>query len=109
LRPDYKTGELEQDITVGWQYVSKILNGLFSFGDGTNRDNIAGNWVNVTTPVAPNTDFAVNHNLGQLPVGYLVMQKSAACDVYTGSVAATKTQITLRATVGGVALRLFVV
>jgi hypothetical protein len=88
--------------------VTLVINGHISFGDGINRDNIDGNWANLTTPVAPNTDFVVNHNLGRLPVGYLVTYKDRAVDVYTGSVPATTTQITLRATVASAVIRLFI-
>jgi hypothetical protein len=80
-----------------WQNACFIWNGGISFGDGSKTDNISGVWVTVTFAVA-NVDQTVTHNLGRVPVGYLAMTKSAACDVYTGSVAATKTQITLRGT-----------
>jgi hypothetical protein len=86
-----------------------VINGNIGFGDGTNPDNISGNWVNVIAPVAPNTDFTVTHNLNRFPVGYWVMQKDRACDVYTGGVASTKTQLTLRATVASAVLRLFII
>jgi hypothetical protein len=92
-----------------YQHLTDVVNGKLGFGDGTNHDNIDGSWINVVAPVAPNTDFVVNHNLTRLPVGYLVMSKDRACDVYTGSVGATKTQLTLRATVASAVLRLFVV
>ncbi len=91
-----------------WQLFARSFNNSVGFGDGTHRDNIDGNWVTVVTPVAVNTNFTINHTLNRVPVGYLPMQKSAACDVYTGSVAGTKTQLTLRATVGGVTLKLFI-
>lgn len=87
---------------------TKVINGHISFGDGTHTDNIDGVWSPVTAPVAPNTDFTVTHNLGRVPVGYLVMQKDRAVDIYTGSVAATKTQITLRATVASAVINLFI-
>jgi hypothetical protein len=86
-----------------------VLNGHIGFGEGTLPDNIDGNWVNTTTPVAPNTDFTVDHNLGRLPVGYVPMQKDRAVDIYTGSIPATNTQITLRATVASAVIRLFIV
>lgn len=91
-----------------YETLARTINGQVSFGDGTHRGNIQGNWVSVTTPGVANTDFTVNHVLGTIPVGYLVMSKAAAVDIYTGSVVATKTQITLRATVAGVAVQLFI-
>lgn len=91
-----------------WRNLTTLINNKIGFGDGTNHDNIDGVWANVVAPVAPNTDFVVTHNLGRVPVGYWVMQKDRACDVYTGSVAATSSQITLRATVASAVLRLFI-
>ena len=92
-----------------WQQTAKIVNNHISFGSpATNPDNIDGKWVPFNTGVTPNTDFTVTHNLGRLPVGYLVMNKNAACDIYTGSVAATITQLTLRGTVAGVTGQLFI-
>jgi hypothetical protein len=92
-----------------YQHLTDVINGHIGFGDGTNADNVDGAWVNVVTPAAPNTDFTVNHNLGRLPVGYWIMQKDRAVDVYTGSVASTKTQLTLRATVASAVIRLFII
>ena len=90
-----------------WQNAAFIWNGGISFGDGSKTDNIAGVWVSVTF-AAPNVDQTVTHNLGRIPVGYIPMTKSATCDVYTGSVGATKTQITLRGTTTSTVL-LFIV
>ena len=92
-----------------YEQVSQAINGRISFGNGTTPDNIDGVWISVTTPGTANTDFTVTHNLGRVPVGYIVMRKSAAVDVYTGSVAATTTQLTLRATVISVDVVIFVV
>lgn len=98
-----------QMIKTIYQNYSQAFNGQIGFGDGTNLDNINGSWINVTAPVAPNTDFTVTHNLGRVPSGYWIMEKDRACDVYTGSVAPTSTQLTLRATVASAVLRLFIV
>ena len=86
-----------------------VINGKIGFGDGTNADNIDGVWVGIVTPVTPNTDLLVTHNLGRIPVGYVAMTKNAACDLYNGSVAPTTTQITLRATGSSVIIKLFIV
>lgn len=89
--------------------VARALNGRIGFGDGADSENIEGTWISVTTPGAPNTDFTVTHGLDRLPTGYLVMSKAAAVDVFDGSIAATISQITLKATVGSVAIKLFIV
>jgi hypothetical protein len=89
--------------------VSLVINGHIGFGDGSKSDNIDGVWVSISTPGSINTDFTVTHNLGRVPVGYLAMTKSAACDLYNGSIAWTSTQMTLRATTAGVTINLFVI
>lgn len=91
-----------------YEQMSRIINGQLGFGDGTNADNIDGVWITVVTPGAANTDFTVTHNLQRIPVGYLVMTKDRACDIYTGSVASTKTQLTLKATTTSAVLTIFV-
>ncbi len=98
-------------LTLKRQYeeTARALNGRIGFGDGTDSENIEGTWISVTTPGTPNTDFTVTHGLDRLPSGYLVMSKAAAVDIFDGGVAATISQITLKATVGSVAVVLFIV
>ena len=59
-----------------------------------------------TTPGAINTDFTITHNLGRIPDSWLVVYKSAACDVYKSPAAATESTLVLRATVAGVNIRM---
>src|SRR6266481_1003199 len=110
IKPEQKSlSDFVQMLKTVYQNFIQVLNGNIGFGDGTIPDNISGSWINVVAPVAPNTDFTVNHNLQRLPVGYWIMQKDRACDIYTGSVAATTTQLTLRATAASAVLRLFII
>jgi hypothetical protein len=92
-----------------YENLAGVINGHISFGDGTNTENIDGNWVDVITPATPDTDFTVEHNLLRLPVGYLIMQKDRAVDVYQGSIPSTTTEITLRATVASAVIKLFII
>ncbi len=89
--------------------VASVVNGRISFGDGVDFDNIEGTWVSILTPASPDTDFTVTHGLDRLPVGVIPMRKAAAVDIYTGSLADTTTTVTLRATIGSVAVELFIV
>ena len=91
-----------------WGNLEKTLNNNVEFGGVANQQNIKGTWLSVTAPATPDTDFTVNHNLGTLPTGVHIMQKDMACDVYTGSVPATKSAITLRATAASAVLSLFI-
>ncbi len=91
-----------------WNGLERVVNNGIEFGGPGNLQNIKGAWVTVTTPTVPNTDFSVTHNLGTVPTGTHLMQKDQACDVYTGSVPATESTSTLRATAAGVNIVLFI-
>ena len=89
--------------------IANILNGQVWFGDGTNLDNMRGRWINTTTPVAANTDFTVAHNLGRVPVGWLVFSQDKAGSIYLGTIVADNNDITLKASASSMLVRLFIV
>lgn len=81
----------------------KVLRGNTGFGTPTkfdgagngtefNVDNMAGQLVRIGSNVNPDTlpNFwagtnaatTVTHNLNRLPIGWIVMRKSGACDIY---------------------------
>lgn len=94
------------------RYVEKIvsvLNGQVGFGNGTDLDNLQGRWINVTSSGVADTDFTVTHNLGRIPVGFLLVAADKAAVVYRGTVAWTSTQMTLKASQASTVLRLFVI
>jgi len=62
--------------------------------------NFEGDKLFVTSPAAPNTEFAVNHNLGRIPFGFIFMGGSNQGHVYKGTTPWTKTQIFLKETQG---------
>lgn len=95
-----------QSLQKSYRNLVGVVNGKIGYGDGQKSDNIDGVWQTVTFPVA-NADVVITHNLGRIPVGYHIMTKSVSCDVYNGSIASTKTQITLRGTVAGATVSLF--
>ena len=113
--PSWDLKRFAGEVRRSWEQLRKVVNNHINFGNPSfalaqgGIDNIDGMWVPYSTPGMPNTDFVLNHNLNRVPAGYWVMTKSAAVDIYTGSVAATSTQITLRATVGSVTGYLFVI
>jgi hypothetical protein len=91
-----------------WQQMAQTVNHHISFGDGSQADNIDGVWATAITPTVPDTDFVVQHNLQRIPVGVDLKMKNAACDIYLGSVPATSTTITLKATGINVTVSLFI-
>ena len=62
--------------------------------------NMEGDKLTVTSPVAPNTEFAVAHNLGRIPTGFIFMGGTNQGQVFRGASAWTKTQIFLKETQG---------
>jgi hypothetical protein len=100
-----------QNVTKTLQRVYKILRGNVSYGSLTAGDvgqNVDGYPVTLTTPVAPNTEFAVNHGLNRIPVGFHIMNKLASVDVYKSTTPWTKSTIYLKATVALVSVTLFI-
>lgn len=107
LPPDRVVRADFPSIQSAWTRLMRLITSKIGFGDGTNSDNIDGVWVTVTTPIMNYTDFTVAHNLGRVPIGYLVVKKSTACDVFEGTLAATKTAYTLKASGVSVTLSIF--
>ena len=64
-------------------------------------------FLNVTTSTA-NTEFAVDHGLGAIPNGYIVIGQDKAGDVYNSTTAWTTSTIYLKASVATMTLRLIV-
>lgn len=97
-----------------WVQLAKVVNGNLEFGDpalGSNSGgNIFGTWITVTTP-AVGTSFTVQHNLGKPAVGWIVFDKSAACDVWRAPTqpATPNKQLNLEASAAGVQLKIFVI
>jgi hypothetical protein len=95
-----------------WIEHAKTINGNIEFGSPVGGPiNINGKWVTSTTPVTPNTDFVVTHNLGRIPVDHTPRTKNAAVDIYLSPTpnATPTTTIILRATVGSVNVTFFFV
>jgi len=89
--------------------LANILNGQISFGNGTALDNMQGRWINVVTPVAPDTDFTITHSLGRIPVGFITIRADKAGVVYYGTIAATTTDLTLKCSTASTTIRIFVI
>jgi hypothetical protein len=102
-------GPVEPGLDSTYKRLALVINGRISFGDGLTRDNIDGTWVNVPDTGIGNTDFTVQHNLGRLPVGYILMRTSLPTSIYDGSIPATTTEITLRSIIDNANVTLFIV
>lgn len=81
---------------------SRVLSGNVDFGDTmTNVEqgrNIKCSKAKGTTPGTANTDFTIAHSLGRVPITIAAQDTNNGGLLYRGSVAWTKTTVTLRCT-----------
>jgi hypothetical protein len=90
-----KAEELPREIFDKLEPLIRSVNGNLGFGDGTDFDNVKGKWIQVTTTTA-NTEVAITHDLGAVPVGFLLMVPPENGTVNRGSSAWTTTQLFLK-------------
>jgi hypothetical protein len=62
--------------------------------------NMDGQKILATAPVTPNTEFAVAHNLGRVPQGFIFLGGSNSGAIYRGTTPWTATQVFLKDTGG---------
>jgi hypothetical protein len=89
--------------------VREAINGRLTFGDGTNIDNIAGKWVNVTSHASGGTETVIQHDLGVVPIGMIMMLPPASGTVVRGATAWSTTHIYLTFSANSQTARLFLV
>ncbi len=71
--------------------IIRAVNGNLSFEDNINTKRIDVSFT------AANTDTLVNHNLGRIPQGYILIKSNAATSIYDGSLESTEQLIYLKA------------
>lgn len=87
-----------------WSLILKsILDGGISF-----KDNVDATQVSVTSHGTPGTEFSVAHELGKIPVGYVVMGRDGSGTVYDGTTSNTKTDLYLKSDVASKTFRLLI-
>ena len=84
------------------QELVKTINGKIEFDT-----NMKTQLVDVSF-VTANADTEIDHGLAKTDVSYIVVSKSATCDVYDGAVAASESRLFLKSTaIADVKLLLF--
>lgn len=89
--------ELRKYTAISLKDIIELLNGKV-----TPLDNMDVSFVSVTFAAA-NTNIEVAHTLTRLPVGYIVVGRSAAITVFDGTIASTETSISFRSSGTGTA------
>lgn len=90
----------------------QAITGRVRFGtgdDGDRGENIAGEFQTFTTDGTPDTEGAVSHGLGSVPIGYIVISKDKAGHIYDGTTSWTSTNIYLRSDVASVTATVFLI
>ena len=91
---------------------ARVLAGNVSFGSTTGNSDPEQNleiWkASGTTPGVANTDFTINHSLGRVPITIVGQDTTNGGLLYRGSLAWTKSTITLRCTTATAAYNVIV-
>jgi hypothetical protein len=104
-----ENGPLIYDIGRYLRNIRDAVNGRITFGDGTNIDNIAGKWISVTSHASGGTETAIQHDLGVVPVGMLMMVPPASGTVVRGATAWSTTHIYLTFSANSQTAKLFLI
>lgn len=102
---------INNDTDVG--NIITCINGRIRFGpgiSGNNGENIAGQFLTITTNATPDTEDTFTHKIGAIPVGYIVIGQSKAGSLYqlaTTGTAWTGSKIYLKCSVASVVFNLF--
>lgn len=89
------------------------LQGRVRFGPGTSGndgENIAGQFLTITTSATPNAESTFTHSLGGIPVGYLIIWQDKAGSLYQGPSTGTawsSSTISFKCSVASVQFKLF--
>jgi hypothetical protein len=85
-----------------------IINGDIGFGDGVDPDNMGGVWVTIPNTGSVASDVAVVHNLGVVPVGFILMVPPATGTINKGATPWTTSTIYIRCSTANQACTVFV-
>lgn len=105
-----------------WVRLSTVVNGNLEYGDPAlaalpltnpaHQSNGGGNMFGAWFTVPSSSSMTLQHNLGKPAIGWLVIDKNGACDVWRAATQPAppldKQQIILEASTSGVTLRIFV-
>ncbi len=93
--------------------IADALNGRLTFGSGITgfrMGNFNGQWIDVLTPAAANTEFVIPHGLGHVPVAVVPGLQDKAASLYASSAGSwDESVIYMKCSVASVTFKLMVV
>lgn len=105
-----------RDVNTDLNNIFLCLSSRIRFGPNNTAtnigENIQGQFITYTTNATPDTQDTIAHKLGSIPIGYIVVSKSKAGDIYqqaTTGTAWTSNNLYLKCTVASVTVTLFLI
>jgi hypothetical protein len=89
--------------------MQKTFAGNLGFGNGTDIDNIIGKWMEYSTNAVANTEDTLAHNLGVIPVGFLLLVPPATGFIMPGPTPWTTSNLYLKCNAASQTAKIFVV
>lgn len=75
--------------------------------DGARGENISGEFQVFTSNATPDTEDAIAHTVGAIPIGYIVVKQDKAASLYLGSTTWTNSNVYFKCNVASVAFTIF--
>lgn len=100
-----------RDVNSDLDTIFLCLSGRVRFGPNNTTvnkgENILGQFVTYTTNSSSNTEDTVSHNLGSVPVGYIVVRQNKAGSVYDSGTTWTSGNLYLKCSATSMVVTLF--
>jgi len=90
--------------------IFNVFKGRVRFGDansGSNGENIQGQFQVFTSSSTVDTEFSVSHTVGAVPIGWLLVSKDKAGDLYKGDTEWTSDTVYFKSSVASVSYTIF--
>lgn len=108
-------GDLQSQVTrldANLAKLFQLAQGRIRFGDGGDGEfgeNMSGQFQVVADSGTANTEFSVSHNLGVIPIGFLVTLINKGGVVYTSGTTWTTSTVYFKCTTANTALTVFLI
>jgi hypothetical protein len=104
-----KIEAFNRDVHQAVSHLVRVLNGNVGFGDGTDYDNIKGEWITFTSDVVAGAENMIPHSLGMVPVGFILMVPPVTGTVNKGATPWTTSHIFLTCSAASQTVTLFLI
>jgi hypothetical protein len=88
---------------------AKVINGGLGFGDGIDYDNLMGKWISYTTNSTKDTEDTLTHNLGAIPIGFILLKPPTSGAINRGATTWTTSRLYLQCSAAAQTAEIFVI